>query len=94
MPLQFNVHVPVMINSPDKNPSDIIIDSGLDITLILVRTLETLLEAPKIKKGQELYFHTKDGPVKIKVEAYVVKEMTTPLILGNNFTDQYLLSLK
>ena len=30
----------------------------------------------------DLYFHTKEGPVKIKVEAYVVKGMTTPLILG------------
>ena len=85
----------------------------LDITLISARTLETLLEAPQIKKGQkinliqvtekasilgyvdlELYFHIKDGPVKIKVEAYIVKGMTTPLILGNNFMDQYSLFLK
>ena len=42
----------------------------------------------------ELYFNTKDGPVKIKVEAYVVKGMTTPLILGNDFADQYSLSVK
>ena len=37
----------------------------------------------------DLYFHTPDGPVKINVEAYVVKGMGTSFILGNNFTDQY-----
>ena len=42
----------------------------------------------------DLYFRTKEGPVKIKVEAYVVKGLTTPLILGNNFADQYSLSVK
>ena len=42
----------------------------------------------------ELYFNTKDGPVKIKVEAHIVKGMTTPLILGNDFADQYSLSVK
>lgn len=39
----------------------------------------------------ELYFHTPDGPVKINVEAYVVKGMSTPFILGNDFADQYLI---
>ena len=42
----------------------------------------------------ELYFCTKEGPVKIKVEAYIAKGMTTPLILGNDFADQYSLSVK
>ena len=106
-------HVPVSINSPMKNHSDIIIDSGSDITLISMKTLESLSRAPKVKKGQkinlvqvtgkasisgyvelDLYFHTEDGPVEIKVEAYVVKGMTTPLILGNDFTDQCSLSVK
>jgi hypothetical protein len=106
-------HVPVSINSPTENHSDIIIDSGSDITLISAKTLESLSGSPKMKKGQkinlvqvtgkasisgyvelELYFNTKDGPVKIKVEAYVVKGMTTPLILGNDFADQYSLSVK
>ena len=36
-----------------------------------------------------LYFHTPDGPVKMNVEAYVVKGMSTPFILGNDFADQY-----
>ena len=41
----------------------------------------------------DLYFHTPDGPVKINVKAYVVEGMSTPLILGNDFTDQYLISV-
>jgi hypothetical protein len=32
-----------------------------------------------------------EGSVKLNVEAYVVKEMTILFILGNNFTDQYLI---
>ena len=106
-------HVPVTVNSPTENLSDIIIDSGSDITLISMKTLNALVEVPKIKKGQkinlvqvtgkasisgyvelDLYFRAREGPVKIRVEAYVVKGMTTPLILGNNFADQYSLSVK
>jgi hypothetical protein len=90
-----------------------IIDSRSDITLISTKTLDSLSETPKVRKGQkinlvqvtrkasisgyvklDLYFHTKEGPVKIKVEAYVVKGMTTPLILGNDFADQYSLLVK
>ena len=41
----------------------------------------------------DLIFHTDDGPIKIVVEAYVVKGMTTPFILGNDFTDQYSISI-
>ena len=40
-----------------------------------------------------LYFETEEGPVLIRVEAYVVKGMSTPFILGNDFTDQYSISL-
>jgi hypothetical protein len=40
----------------------------------------------------DLYFHTPDGPVKMNVEAYVVKGMTSPFILGNDFADQYSIS--
>jgi transposase InsO family protein len=40
-----------------------------------------------------IYFDTKEGPVLIEVEAYVVKGMTTPLILGNDFADQYSISI-
>jgi hypothetical protein len=41
----------------------------------------------------DLYFHTPDGPVKINVDAYVVKGMSTPFILGNDFTDQHSISV-
>ena len=41
----------------------------------------------------DLYFETEKGPVLMKVEAYVVKGMSTPFILGNDFTDQYSISL-
>ncbi|QRW05927.1 Transposon Ty3-G Gag-Pol polyprotein [Ceratobasidium sp. AG-Ba] len=41
----------------------------------------------------ELTFPTKDGPVKMQVEAYVVKGMKVPIILGNDFTNQYRISI-
>ena len=41
----------------------------------------------------DIYFETKEGPVLIKVEAYIVKGMSTPFILGNDFADQYSISL-
>ena len=47
-------HVPVLINLPTENPSDIIINSGSDITLILKKALGGLSETPKIKKGQKI----------------------------------------
>jgi len=94
----------------DKLP--VIVDSGSDITLISLATLQTLTSRPKIKTGQkinliqvtgnsiisgyvimDLYFVTAQGPVKITVEAYVVKGMTTPFILGNDFADQYSISI-
>ena len=40
-----------------------------------------------------LEFDTPDGSVVLDVEAYVVKGMNTPFILGNDFGDQYQLSL-
>lgn len=40
-----------------------------------------------------LYFNVDLGPVEIIVDAYVVKGMTTSFILGNDFADQYALSL-
>ncbi|QRV81428.1 Ty3/Gypsy polyprotein/retrotransposon [Ceratobasidium sp. AG-Ba] len=41
----------------------------------------------------ELTFPTKGGPVKMQVEAYVVKGMKVPIILGNDFTNQYRISI-
>lgn len=41
----------------------------------------------------DLIFRTPKGPVKINVEAYVVKGMSAEFILGNDFTDQYSISI-
>ncbi|KDR72018.1 hypothetical protein GALMADRAFT_74250, partial [Galerina marginata CBS 339.88] len=41
----------------------------------------------------DLHFNTADGPVSMNVDAYVVKGMSTPFILGNDFADQYSISL-
>lgn len=41
----------------------------------------------------DLYFPTSDGYVQLEVEAYVVKGMSAPFILGNDFQDQYMLSI-
>ena len=41
----------------------------------------------------DLTFRTENGPVKIIVEAYMVKGMTTLFILGNDFMDQYSISI-
>ncbi len=35
-----------------------------------------------------LTFHTPEGPVDMTVEAYIVKGMNTPMLLGNDFADQ------
>lgn len=40
----------------------------------------------------DVYFSTVEGIVKLSVEAYVVRGMTTPFILGNDFADQYSIS--
>ena len=40
-----------------------------------------------------LIFTTEQGPIQADVEVYIVKGMTTPLILGNDFADQYSLSI-
>jgi len=41
----------------------------------------------------DLYFITENGPVRLDLEAYVVKDMNAPIILGNEFADQYSLSI-
>lgn len=40
-----------------------------------------------------IFFNTEKGPVNLEVEAYIVKGMSTPFILGNDFADQYQLSI-
>lgn len=41
----------------------------------------------------DLIFRTSKGPVQMNVEAYVVKGMSMEFILGNDFTDQYSISV-
>ena len=102
----------VWLGQYGENPSELIADSGSDITLISMNTLTSMKDPPKIKTGQRInliqvtgtskisgfvnlpiYFDTEEGPVHIEVEAYVVKGMSTPVILGNDFADQYSISL-
>ena len=40
-----------------------------------------------------IYFDSDSKPVQIEIKAYVVKGMATPIILGNDFADQYSISL-
>lgn len=63
--------------------------SGLRINLIQVTGSATISGYAIL----DVYFDTADGPVKFTVEAYVVKGMSTPFILGNDFSDQYAISL-
>ena len=41
----------------------------------------------------DLIFKTPEGPVQLNVEAYVVKGMSAEFILGNDFADQYSISV-
>ncbi|RDB19963.1 hypothetical protein Hypma_012730 [Hypsizygus marmoreus] len=100
------------IGGLDIDPTNVIIDSGSDITLISQKTLDSLISKPKIRQGQkikliqvtgtssisgfvtlDLFFHTPQGPIKLSVEAYMVRGMSTPFILGNDFQDQYSISI-
>lgn len=40
-----------------------------------------------------IFIDTNKGPVELFVEAYVVKNMTAPFLLGNDFADQYCISI-
>ncbi|PBK93494.1 hypothetical protein ARMGADRAFT_1030119 [Armillaria gallica] len=80
-----------IINGLDTDVLKVIVDSRSDITLILEEPLNKLSKVPRVHK--DLYFKTDQEPVKVNVDAYVVKGMTTPFILGNDFADQYSISV-
>ena len=103
----------VALGHIDGPSTEVIIDSGSDITLISPKAISLMSEPPKHHQGKKvtlsqvtakiaidgyvdlpLYFSTDQGPIQANVEAYVVKGMTTPLILGNDFADQYSLSIE
>ncbi len=65
------------------------IRAGQQINLVQVTGSSSISGFVKL----DLDFDTEQGPVKINVEAYVVKGMTTPFILGNDFVDQYSISV-
>ena len=100
------------LNTYGKNPTKVIIDSGADITLISLKTLNSIKPTPKVRTGQRvnliqvtgsstisgfvslpIFMDTEEGPIEVLLEAYVVKGMTTPFILGNDFANQYGISL-
>ncbi len=41
----------------------------------------------------DLFFDTPEGPIKMNVDVYIVDGMTAPFILGNDFADQYSISI-
>ncbi|KAK7059402.1 hypothetical protein R3P38DRAFT_3522434 [Favolaschia claudopus] len=65
------------------------VKSGHDVKLIQVTGRSSISGYVNV----DLYFHTNEGPVKLNVEAYVVSGMSTPFILGNDFADQYSISI-
>jgi deoxyuridine 5'-triphosphate nucleotidohydrolase len=102
----------VRVNALNGHSTQIVVDSGSNITLVSSKLLDKLNPSPKPKEGQhikinqvtgrsstnhfvplELFFETPKEPVSLKIEAYIVKDMNAPLILGNDFADQYSLSL-
>jgi hypothetical protein len=40
-----------------------------------------------------LFFDTENGPVEITVDAYIVPNMSTSFLLGNDFAEQYNISI-
>ena len=65
------------------------VKTGQKINLIQVTGSSTITGYVSLP----IFFDTTEGPVEINVEAYIVKGMTTPFILGNNFADQYAISV-
>nr|GAT46647.1 predicted protein [Mycena chlorophos] len=65
------------------------IKAGHDVRLIQVTGKSSISGFVTL----DLFFHTAEGPVKVNVDAYIVNGMTTPFILGNDFADQYSISI-
>lgn len=62
---------------------------GRNITIVQVTGKSSVTEYVTIP----LIFEADGGPVEMLVEAYIVKDMSTAFILGNDFGNQYQLSL-
>ena len=63
---------------------------GQNITLVQVTNKSSITEFVTLP----LTFDTKDGPIEMTVEAYIVPKMNTPFILGTDFASQYKLSIQ
>ena len=102
----------IRINSPDRPQTQIVINSGSNISLVSSKLLDQLPAPPKPKEGQnikinqvtgrsstsqyvilDIHFETSGNPVSVRLEAYIIKDMNTPIILGKDFTNQYSLSI-
>ncbi len=70
-----------------KNPPPI--KTGYSLDLIEV-TGETTISG---YVTLSIFVETDQGPVELSVEAYVVQDMSTPFLLGNDFADQYCISI-
>ncbi len=75
-----------LYNSIKPKPS---IHRGKKISLTQVTHKSSIEEYVKLN----LEFKTDGGIITIKVEAYLVKDMSSPLILGNDFAEQYEISI-
>jgi hypothetical protein len=62
--------------------------SGRKISLQQVTTKINLEQFVKLPT----FFNTNKGPVRKDLEAYIVKDMSSHMILGNDYADQYSLS--
>ena len=102
----------VRLDLPDGPQTQIVINSGSNITLVSTKLLDQLPTLPKPKEGQSIkinrvtrqsstsqyvtlyiHFETSGKSVSVRLEAYIVKDMNAPIILGNDFADQYSLSI-
>ena len=65
------------------------IKTGEQIALVEVTGTSTITGFVTIP----IFFDTDGGPVELKIDAYIVKDMISPFILGNDFADQYCISI-
>ena len=65
------------------------IHMGKKIGLVQVTSKTSIEKFVKIK----LEFKTDNGPIQMEVEAYIVDNMSSPIILGNDFAEQYEISI-
>ena len=76
------------IGSLENAPVEVIIDTGSDITLVSAKYLQSKVTGSAKIDGfiaLDFFFDTPQGSVQLGVEAYVVKGMAVPFILGNDF---------